>query len=465
MLGAGKTGLTLAVALLKTGSVVRLVDNYVTNLTSQLKKIGASEDPALAKRLSLINPEEIEWDKVGRLYCSPGIPTNHPQPHSVVKRAQEYNIPIRSDIDWLLDQISSKTPVVGVTGTNGKSTTVALTAYILSQYKELAPALAGANFGVPAAIMVEKNPTTYVLELSSFQLELMNTPRVNVGALLNITPDHMDRYASFEDYVAAKEKLIDLLSPNGLMVVGVDDEHSRSIFEKYKSIHKLVPISVKRELEVGVSWLEGKIYNNYFKGQPKHISLADAAYKNLPGEHNRQNILTAITIAMSLGIELSDYLLNIINGFTSLPHRLELVYSSEKLSIYNDSKATNMDAASKALASFNNILWLAGGRLKDHNFTAVLPCLDKVSKIYAFGEAAPTLVDYFSGKIEIASFSRLKEALLAAWSDAKKGGTISSKVILLAPGGSSFDEFTNFEHRGDSYRTWCKELSQLSEYK
>lgn len=384
------------------------------------------------------------------LVLAPGVPLHHPAPHPLAETARQVGIPITGDIE-LFAAARPDLPthrVIGITGTNGKSTTAALMAHTL-EVCGYGAALAG-NIGVPV-LGLEPLPAggAYVLELSSFQLELTESLDCEIAILLNITPDHLDRHGTFENYVAAKRRLFEMQGEESVAIVGVDDAPGRKIALELSQ--DVIPVSVRRPLESGVYVDDaGRLIDAREASAEPIGSLA--GNPRLAGRHNWQNAAAVYAAGRSLGLD-AAMILDAFANFPGLAHRCELVAERGGVLFVNDSKATNVEAAATALAAFDRIRWIAGGRAKSADIMPLEPCLDRVATAYLIGEAEADLASALDGRVPVRRCGRLDAAVQAAAEDAEAGET-----ILLSPGCASFDQFRDFEARGEAFRQAVESL-------
>ena len=433
--GLGVSGLSAAHALAAGSARVTAWDDQ------ESARLRAANDGISLGDIS----DALDRRNVSALVLGPGIPLNHPKPHPVVERARETGIAIIGDIE-LLAETCPEAVLIGVTGTNGKSTTATLIHHILREAGE--PSQIGGNFGPPALGLRQPEPgESMVLELSSFQLDLTHRASFDIAVLLNLTPDHLDRHGSMESYIAAKKRIFRTNSGGnpGLAIVGVDDEPGREIFEELKrSGHwNLRGVSVEHEVTDGISVLDGRLRDGELgcdlRGAPA-----------LQGPHNWQNAAAAWAVARARGTP-PEVIQAAFSTFAGLPHRMELVFRIGDTRYVNDSKATNGEAAARAIASFHNIYWIAGGVAKKEGLTPTFPWLDHVHRAYLIGEAAPDFARQLAGRVEVSVSTDLPTALRTARNQAESEST-PSPVILLSPACASFDQYPNFEARGDHFR-------------
>jgi UDP-N-acetylmuramoylalanine--D-glutamate ligase len=447
VLGLGKSGLTAARALALSGAHVRAWDDG--------EKAQAA---AKAAGVALTPLDGAGLDGVAMLLMSPGIPHSFPKAHPVAAAAKAKGIPLVSDVELLL-RAQSGSRFAGITGTNGKSTTTALLAHILADVG--ARMDVGGNLG-PAALGLEDlgNGGTYVLELSSYQIELVHEAAFDVAVLLNITPDHLDRHGGMEGYVAAKRRLFDMMKGNGVAVVGVDDEPSRAIAKDIaKAGVRVVPVTVGKPIEAGV-WVEnGQLHDGRARDGKTFVADLTQA-KALPGKHNWQNAAAAYAAARALWID-PKAAAKAILSYPGLAHRQEKIADISGVAFVNDSKATNADATSKALDCYEPIYWIAGGVAKEGGIESLGPWHKRIRHAFLIGEAANDFARTLDGKLPYSLCGDLAAATAAAaklaWEEKRAGAT-----VLLSPACASFDQFANFEARGEAFRALVQELSRRS---
>lgn len=384
----------------------------------------------------LISLEDDSWHNLDATYISPGIPHSH----KIFAIAKRNNIKISSDIELFLE-LNKSSKIISVTGTNGKSTTTALIAHILER--------AGMNFeyggniGVPV-LELPRNAKGYVLELSSFQLDLLDQFNPDISVLINITPDHLDRYNSFDDYCSSKARAFE---GDGIKVIGIDSDKSKLLFDTLKQAgdKKLIPFSTHINIKDGVTCHKNTIHDNYFNNEKYQIGFL----QNLQGKHNSENIAAAFAVCRSLGLSAKDIIDHVMT-FPGLKHRMQYVGTKGKFTFYNDSKATNAAAAAASLSSLNNILWLAGGIFKEENLSPIEPYLSNIRKAFLFGRdklILAKLLDTY--KVKYILCDNMNQAFERAISEDIESNDECN--ILLAPACASLDQFKNFEDRGDKF--------------
>lgn len=403
----------------------------------------------------LVDLTQADWSKVSALLMSPGIPHLHPAPHPVAKLARDAGVPIISDIDLLL-RAQPKARYVGITGTNGKSTTTTLIGHLLDHGGKRCET--GGNLGTAALSLPPLGPAgIYVLELSSYQLEITRTPIAEIAILLNITPDHLDRHGGMDGYIAAKKLVLAPKGKSSIGIVSVDDEPCRKLYAELKTgPRRLIPISVEKALAGGVSAVNGRLIDDI---NGKQQVIADLRqFATLPGSHNWQNAAAAYVAARALGLSTEQ----IIAGFATYPglaHRQELVTTIGKTRYVNDSKATNADAAAKALVCYDDIYWIIGGRAKEGGLAGLEPFYPRIRHAYLIGEAGPAFAKQLGRAVPFTQCETLDKAVAAAHAFAQRekreGG-----VVLLSPACASWDQYRSFEIRGDHFRDLVRQLAK-----
>jgi UDP-N-acetylmuramoylalanine--D-glutamate ligase len=397
----------------------------------------------------LCDPATIEWRGVAALVLSPGIPHSYPAPHPAVVAARKAGVPIIGDIE-LLGRAQPAARFVGITGTNGKSTTTALIGHILAAAGR--PVEIGGNLGTAALSLAPLGADgTYVLECSSFQLELIETLAFDVAVLLNITPDHLDRHGTMNGYIAAKRRVFAHQDGDCCAVIGVDDAICRDLREELtrNGSARVIPISALQPIAGGVYAENGKLIDATGSAPVAILDLAEA--ERLPGVHNWQNAAAAYSATRALGVA-SETIAQAIRSFPGLAHRQELVGTIDGVRFINDSKATNADAAEKALACYHAIYWIAGGLPKEGGITSLKPYFERVRHAYLIGTATEEFAATLGSSVPFSRCADLAAAVSAA-SQAARRERIPGAVVLLSPACASYDQFAHFEARGDAFRT------------
>jgi UDP-N-acetylmuramoylalanine--D-glutamate ligase len=436
VLGLARSGLTAAVALKAGGAEVLAWDDFEAGRTA-----------AEARGLALTELQGRDWSKIAALVLSPGIPHTFPKPHPVAAEAIAAGCAIVCDID-LLARAVPDAKYVGITGTNGKSTTTALVGHILKRSGRSAEI--GGNIGVPVLDLARLGADgTYVLELSSYQLERIPSVALDVAVLLNITPDHLDRHGSMAGYIAAKRQIFEQTAEQATAIVSLDDPNSRSMMMELMMAnrHRIVPISVTARAAGGVFVESRTLIDDMENKAVRALDLS--ALPTLMGRHNWQNACAAYAVARGLGIE-GHVIAAAMKDFPGLAHRQEKIRDIGKVAYINDSKATNTDSAAQALATYERIYWLAGGIFKEEALGALIPLLARVREAFLFGESAPKFAGWLKGKVLVTECASMQEAVQRAHDAAQKAP--DGGIVLLSPACASFDQFRDFEHRGDEFR-------------
>ncbi|MEM9684151.1 MAG: UDP-N-acetylmuramoyl-L-alanine--D-glutamate ligase, partial [Pseudomonadota bacterium] len=400
VMGLGKSGLAAARALHKGGVRVLAWDDSPARRTT-----------AAAEGIPVSDLAEASWSEIDCLVLSPGIPHRFPKPNPVAARAQESGCPIVSDIQ-LLSQAVPDTRFIGISGTNGKSTTTSLIGHLLLNAGRRAEI--GGNLGTPALDLDAVGPDgMYVIEMSSYQLEITAPIPFDIAVLLNITPDHLDRHGGMDGYVAAKKRLFDGQDEDHSAIVGVDDDICRSIFDSLKATKRqhVMPVSGDRRVSGGVYAVDRYLYDD-MDGRNTPVICLDEV-RTLPGTHNAQNASAAYATARLAGLEPPE-ICAAIRTYPGLAHRQQLVAEIDSVLYVNDSKATNSEAAARALSSYKNIYWIAGGQAKEDGLAAAMPFLDHVRHAFLIGEAAAAFAAALAGKVETSDSGTLDAAVAAA---------------------------------------------------
>jgi len=429
--GLGVSGLSVVRALVTAGFPVTAFDDSQENC-QKAERLGATIEDLTSKDLSGFY----------FLVLSPGVPYTF-EPHPVVSNVQKYNVEVIGDLE-LLHRSDHGKKTIGITGTNGKSTTTALMTHVLKECGVRAE-MAG-NIGVPVCDLDVDRLDILVLEMSSYQLDLCPTFRPDISLLLNITPDHIDRHGSLLSYIEAKEII---LEGQGVGVVGIDDDFTQESFNRtfFNGERKMIPVSVKAEVAEGFFTRKNTLLQNH-KGENKKI-FDLGSFLTLKGAHNYQNMACVYAVANELGIE-REKVESAFESFKGLNHRQYKVGKKDNVTFINDSKATNAEAAARALASYASIYWIIGGQAKDGGLNGLEIFKDKIKRTYVIGEAS----DMFSAwltrhKFQFKKCEVLEKAVKFAYDDAKKDG--GDSVVLLSPACASWDQFGSFEKRGDAF--------------
>ncbi len=456
--GLGISGLASIKALVKAGATVLAWDD---NENARLK---AEKSGATLTRL-----DKKQLQKCACLVLAPGIPLHYPEPHAIVSTARQAECEIICDLE-ILHRCDHGRTVIGITGTNGKSTTTALIGHILKESER--SAVIGGNIGTAALAL--KMPAKkskghngiIVLEISSYQMDLCPTFRPDISVLLNITPDHLDRHGSFENYVIAKEHIFE---GNGLAVINLDDEPCHVIYDRLKSDEynkrRLRPISFNEKAEQGVYVHDGILFDSR---DGEHTEVGNiSSFPALKGVHNYQNAAAAYAVCASKDIGLNaQIILSAMQSFAGLPHRQFQTRIINGIPYINDSKATNVEAASKALAAFNNIYWIAGGQSKNESLAAMQHLCGNIRHAFLIGQTAEDFsAELMQYSIECTRYENIESAIKAAhlMAQGERGKPNGAGTVLLSPACASFDQFKNFEHRGEVFTHQVELLSDNPE--
>jgi UDP-N-acetylmuramoylalanine--D-glutamate ligase len=368
----------------------------------------------------------------------------------VAAAARAAGKPLICDVE-LLARAQPNSRLVGVTGTNGKSTTTALIGHVLAGAG--AECAVGGNIGRGALDLEPLGAQgIYVLELSSYQLELLQTFRAHVAVWLNITPDHIDRHGDLAGYVAAKQHIFERQRAGDGAVIGVDDEPSRAVFAAVAGRPGIgaVPVAFERPIASGISFRAGQLVD----ADGFLAKFADVP--TLPGDHNAQNAACAWAACRWLGIA-REAILEGLHSYPGLPHRQERVAVSGRVTYVNDSKATNADAAARALSSYRNIYWIIGGQAKEGGVAPLEPWFDRIRHAFLIGEATELFAGQLAGRLPFERCGDLQSALRAAHARAQAEAR-EPAVVLLSPACASWDQWKSYEHRGDAFREMARAL-------
>jgi UDP-N-acetylmuramoylalanine--D-glutamate ligase len=434
--GLARSGISCALALKAGGANVLAWDD-----SDPAVEMGRTEG------LPIANLHNVDFHKVDTLVLSPGVPLTHPEPHWSVTKARAAGTEVIGDTEvFAREVVGSGARTVAITGTNGKSTTTALIGHILRSAG--LDAEVGGNIGLAVFnLSAPKQGRVYVLELSSFQIDLMPGLKPDVGVLTNITPDHLDRHGTIENYAAVKARMFALQAKADTSVICVDDEWCSAIADRQVDKSDLKRVSVFDELSDGVSAPEGLLRERENGSVVTEIDLRNM--RALQGRHNWQNACVAYCSARALGLS-RDQIESGMRSFGGLAHRMQEVAWLGQVRFVNDSKATNADAAEKALSTFDNIYWIAGGIAKSGGIEPLRPYFKRMSKAYLIGVAADEFAKVLDGEVAFEKSETLDKAVTHAARDAARDAK-SDPVVLLSPACASFDQYKNFEVRGEAF--------------
>jgi UDP-N-acetylmuramoylalanine--D-glutamate ligase len=440
--GLGRTGVSVVLSLTRSGAQVYVWDDKTTSWPDELQGINNTE---------ICGPEILNWEEIDLMVKSPGISYES----YAVKRAEKENVPIIGDIDLFFEKERNAT-FIGITGTNGKSTTTALIAHVIREAG--IPVEVGGNFGIPALSLPSLGSKgVYVLELSSYQLEMIEKAYFDVSIFLNLTPDHLEHHGSMQNYLEAKKHIFDRQDAKAIRIMGVDNKETKALAKELSSDkQKLYSVMFGEEGANVIITPEGLLAIADEEGFYETI-LNFHDFPNLPGEHNWQNIACAYLATKEFMDR--DTFIRGLEKFTGLPHRLEIVHKENNILFVNDSKATNAPAANCALSSYSNIYWLAGGLAKEEGVKPCISSLKNVRAVFLFGDAMDRFYDELQAHIPVFKCETMDEAVKQAYVSAKQE-MCQDPVVLLSPACASFDQFSSYEHRGDVFASLCRDISE-----
>jgi UDP-N-acetylmuramoylalanine--D-glutamate ligase len=437
IVGLGKSGLPVFDACTRAGIPTLLWDDGDAGRAAAVEKGGV-----------LCAPDRVDFGQVAALCLSPGIPLTHPAPHASVILAESAGVQVLGDIE-LFHRAMPDVKTIGITGTNGKSTTTALIGHVLTACG--VTSAVGGNIG-EAVLTLPSLPeaSTYVLEMSSYQLDLCPGFRPDIGVFINISPDHLDRHGSMDGYIAAKKKIF---SDTNIPVIGVDDPWSREVFADISARNPgAIAVSCETPQPGGIFVdTDGLMHD---RGDAV-FSLA--GFTRLKGRHNWQNAALCYAAMRMHGLQAGD-IQKAFDSFSGLAHRQMLVAEISGVSYVNDSKATNDQAAAMALKTFKPVYWIAGGKDKGAGYTDCEKHFDRIRHAYLIGIDTDALaVALTRNKVPFTRCGTMDVAVAAAHRDAQRE-QLRGACVLLSPACASFDQFRSFEHRGDVFCTLVKNL-------
>ncbi|MDX8435119.1 UDP-N-acetylmuramoyl-L-alanine--D-glutamate ligase [Mesorhizobium abyssinicae] len=437
LFGLGGSGIATAHALIAGGADILAWDDNPDSVAK-----------AAAAGIATGDLRGADWSRFSAFVLSPGVPLTHPKPHWTVELARGAGVEVIGDIELFCRERVLRAPAapfVAITGTNGKSTTTALTAHILKSAGR--DTQMGGNIG--RAIMTLDPPAEgrhYVVECSSYQIDLAPSINPTAGILLNLTPDHLDRHGTMAHYASIKERLV---AGSETAIVGVDDSWCAQIADRLERAgREVIRISKRLPLTDGY-FADGSNLMEAVHGRYSRVAFLEGI-GSLRGQHNAQNALAAVAACLKVGLDLGEIQAG-LESFPGLAHRMEQVGRKDHVLFINDSKATNADAAAPALSSFSRIYWIAGGLPKEGGIEPLRGFFPRIAKAYLIGEAAPA----FSATLGEAVPYEISGTLAAAVEHAAHDAALDDggeAVVLLSPACASFDQFKNFEVRGEAFR-------------
>ena len=448
--GLARTGLTAAQALVAGGAQVAVWDERQQG-----------REAAQALGLPVVDLSTADWSQFAALMLSPGVPLTNPKPHWIVEKAQAAGVEILGDIELFARTVNVATEhrrpkVVAITGTNGKSTTTSLIGHICAMAGR--DTRIGGNIGVGVLDLEDMHGgAVFVLELSSYQLDLTSSLKPDVSVLLNLSPDHLERHGGMEGYVTAKRRILLNQGKGDTAVIGVDDPWGQRICTEVTAANRrtIVPISASKSIGRGVYVIQGVLYDA--TGE-RAVAVADLMLaKSLPGRHNWQNAAAAYAAVRGLGISVEEASEGLLS-FPGLAHRMETVGHVDRVRFVNDSKATNTDAARQAMSSYPKFYWIAGGQPKTGGIEDLADLFPRIEKAYLIGEGAQAFGRTLKGKANAVQCGTMEVAVVQAFADAAASG--EDAVVLLSPASASFDQFADFEARGEAFREAVHSLTR-----
>ena len=440
--GLARSGLAAARALAAGGARLAVRDDDP-----------ASRAAAEAEGFPLVDLSQADWSGFAALVLAPGVPLTHPRPHWVVEKARAAKVDIIVDIELFARAVAAapehKRPrVVAITGTNGKSTTTAMIGHMLAEAGRDIRVGGNIGFGV-LGLEPMHGGAVYVLELSSYQLALTSSLKPDVAIILNITPDHLDRHGDMEGYFAAKKRILLNQGKGDTAVIAIDDAWCQQICTEITAANRrtIWPVSAGKTMGRGVYVLQGVLYDAT-DGRVAEVADLTRA-RSLPGRHNWQNAAAAYAAVRALGVSTADAAAGLLS-FPGLAHRMETVGTIGKVRFVNDSKATNADAARQAMSAYPRFYWIAGGRPKAGGIDGLADLFGSVAKAYLVGEASAGFAASLAGRAPTVQSGSIEAAVRAAFEDARSAG--EPAIVLFSPACASFDQYADFEERGEAFR-------------
>ncbi|KQV82869.1 UDP-N-acetylmuramoyl-L-alanine--D-glutamate ligase [Rhizobium sp. Root1220] len=436
LFGLGGSGVATARALILGGADVTAWDDNSDSVSK-----------AATEGIHTADLRTIDWDVQSLFVLSPGVPLTHPKPHWTVDLARTAGVDIVGDVELFVRERRAHapdSPFIAITGTNGKSTTTALIAHILRSSGR--DTQLGGNIGT--AVLTLDPPKAgrfYVVECSSYQIDLAPTLNPTAGILLNLTPDHLDRHGTMQHYADIKERLV---AGSDIAIVGVDDSHCATIADRIERAGgKVMRISRRHPLADGI-YAEGTKLIQASAAAALPIADLDGI-QTLRGGHNAQNAAAAVAACLAVGLSPEEIRTGLAS-FPGLKHRMQPVARRGSAVFVNDSKATNADAAAPALSSYDRIYWIAGGLPKAGGITTLAPLFPHIARAYLIGEAAPEFAATLGDSVPYEISGTLEQAVAHAAADAEKDES-GPLAVMLSPACASFDQYKNFEVRGDAF--------------
>lgn len=438
--GLGRSGIATALTLQEGGAQVFAWDD--NEKTREIAK---------AQGVAIFDLNQLDFAELYCLAMTPGVPIYGEKTHWAATKALEKEVPILGDIEIFAREINAipeemRPKVVAITGTNGKSTTTALIAHILSNAGK--DVRIGGNIGTGVLSLDEPRPGSfYVLELSSYQLDLTKSLHCEVAVLLNVSEDHLERHGNMARYVAAKRNIFANQGRYDTAIIGVDDDYGESLCTRLmaQGSRSTIPISSWQFVGCGISAIGSLLWDNT---SGRNVEVADLSLaKALPGAHNGQNAAAAYAACKALGLS-QEIIARGLYSFGGLKHRLQEVCMIANVRFFNDSKATNADASAQALRAFPRIRWIVGGQAKTDGIDPLIPLFNHVTKAYLIGEASEKFAKTL-GKVPYEKCGTIERAVKAAYEDAREEDGV--ELVVMSPACASFDQYSDFEKRGDDF--------------
>ncbi|MEP9396265.1 UDP-N-acetylmuramoyl-L-alanine--D-glutamate ligase [Mesorhizobium sp. KR2-14] len=447
LFGLGGSGIATARALIEGGAEVLAWDDNPESVSK-----------AQADGISTGDLRHADWSCFSSFVLSPGVPLTHPKPHWTVELARAAGVEVIGDVELFARERTARAPdapFIAITGTNGKSTTTALTAHIISSSGR--DAQMGGNIGRAVLTLEPPQPGRhYVVECSSYQIDLAPSINPTAGVLLNLTPDHLDRHGTMQHYASIKERLV---AGSETAIVGVDDVYCAQIADRLEKAGKdVIRISKRLPLTDGY-FADGTDLMEAVHGRYSRIGFLEGI-GSLRGQHNAQNALAAVAACLKVGLDLGEIQAG-LESFPGLAHRMEQVGRKDHVLFVNDSKATNADASAPALSSFPRIYWIAGGLPKEGGIEPLRGFFPRIAKAYLIGEAAPAFSATLGEAVPYEISGTLAAAVEHAAHDAARDDS-GEVVVLLSPACASFDQFKNFEVRGDAFKEAVAAIDRIT---
>ena len=429
ILGMGISGKALFESLKKAGAQIFLWDDKLND-----EAYGAYK----------LDPTSSRWQEVEELVISPGIQHQGVNAHPLLKNLSK-GCKIYCDVELFYKCLDKSNKTIAITGTNGKSTVTALTNHILQQCG-IKSEMCG-NIGIPVSSIDIHQGEAYVVELSSYQLDKLIDAKFNIAVLTNITPDHLEMHGDMHSYVAAKAKIFERQAEGDFGIMCIDNEICNSLF-KILGRENIIPVSKSIILAAGISLVGGYVYDNYFTHERAEFKQPEF----LSGAHNSENIVCAVAACLASGLNLKD-IIEAICSFKPLEHRLEYVGTHNGVKYVNDSKGTNFDSTRHALAAYQNIHWIAGGKAKEGGIDGFGAYIDSIKHAYLIGSSQDDFAEQLGTKIAFTKCDNLENAFNLAAQNA-----IAGDVVLLSPAAASLDQWKNFEERGRAFKEFFRSL-------